>query len=178
MLGLDASKRLPYIADSLANLEESKTDKEYNQWKKDIVYFANSLVRTFAKLGPFDHRIIAEVDLSYLKPILMALFLGNTQEKDEAKKILSELQVHVKGDQRKREANLVDWLLKRKESAPKAFPRLKRVEDILTMKLSIRKGILGATPESVKYIDKIVAIAIGLATLATVIFGLIQVFLT
>jgi hypothetical protein len=177
-LGLDASERLPYIADSLANLEEPKTDEEYKQWKRDIVYFADSLVGTFAKLGPFDHRVIAEVDLSYLKPILMALFLGNTQEKNEAKKMLSELQEHVEGDERKREANLVDWLLKRKESAPKAFPRLKKVEDILTMRLSVRKGILAATPESVKYIDKIIAIAIGLATLATVIFGLIQVFLT
>lgn len=66
----------------------------------------------------------------------LALFLGNAEEKNKAKEMLSELQQYVQEDERKREINQISWLLKTKESAPKAFPRLERVEDILTMKLS------------------------------------------
>jgi len=177
-LGLGASEKLPYIADSLANLKEPKTHREYRQWKRDIVYFSNALVKTFGKLGPFDYRTIEQVDLSLLKPILLALFLGNIEEKNKARKMLSELQEYMNEDERKREVDLIDWLSKIKESAPKAFPRLKRMEDILTMKLVIRKGLSSKTSESIKYIAKIIAILVGLTTIISVIFGAIQILLT
>lgn len=142
------------------------------------MYYANAFVRAFAKLTPFDHRIVEEVDLSHLKPIFLALLLGNAEEKEKTRKILLEVQESIREpDERKREINLINWLLKTKESVPEAFPRLKKFEGILTVKLSVKKGILSATTESVKYLSKIIAIVLGITTIISIILGLTR-FLT
>jgi len=175
--GLHTPETLPFIADSLSNMEEPQTPKERKNWKKDMNYLANAFVTTISKFGPFDHKIISEVDLTYLKPILLALFLGNTEEKNRAKQMLSELQGRMKEDESKRQLSLIDWLSKTKERTPKAFPRLKKLEETIKMRLLIRRGILSSTPESLKYIAKIIAIVVGLITITSVIFGGMQTLL-
>ena len=91
------------------------------------------------------------MDLSYLKPILLALFAGNTEEKAKSKGILLKLMKQTKSGTQEQEADLVDWLWETKESSSKDFPRQKGIDNLLTMRLIVKKGILSY--ESVKFAE-------------------------
>jgi hypothetical protein len=176
-LGVSESEKLAFIADSLVNLEEPQTSTELKKWKKEIEYFGNKFVTTFAQLGPFSHKIIKEVDLSFLGPVLLALFFGNDKEKNTAREMLRTLQERLTNDGPRVKINVVNWLSETRENAAKVIPRMKKIEEVFVLKLIRRRGILSKTPESLKYVDTIIKIMIGLATLSGLIWATIQVIL-
>lgn len=153
--GIKREEKLTYVVDSLVKFSESRQPKEYEELKKDAEYLADRFVTVFGELVLYAHRSIAEVDLGrYLTPILWALFWGNDQEKTKARELLSELQKYLR-EESKRQVNIVNWLSKSEE----AFPRLSELKDTLRLKSKVKKGILSATPESLRYIATIATIA-------------------
>lgn len=172
-LDLYPSERLLSIVDSLLDLKQPKTPKEHRKWKKNMEYFADKFVATFGQLHPFHHRIMKEVDLTYLKPILLALFIGNIEEREKAKKVLTGLQECLKKDEPDRQVNIINWLSEAKKRASEDLPRLKELEDTVKMELTIRRGLLSTRAESIEYIATVTKIAVSIITIAGAIFGVI-----
>jgi hypothetical protein len=173
-LGIRTSEKLALIADSLVNLQDSLTRRDFIEWKKEIEYFANKFVATFAKLDPFNHKIVKKVDLSFLSPVILALLFGNRSERNTAREMLLTLQGCLRENETEVRIHIADWLSRTKESIPRVLSRLKDFENIITLKLIKKKGIFSEIPESMKYIDILIKILVGLVGIIGAIYAVIQ----
>lgn len=171
--GIPQSEKLLFVADSLINLREPQKSNERKKWKKDMEYYIDAFVTTLGKLILSQNRTIREVKLTCLKPILLALFSGDSNEQSKAKDILSELPEYFDKDEMRWHINLVNWLGRVEANTDENFSRFTKLEETISMKLTVRKGILPTRPAT------IVAMIASLMTITGLtIWKIIDIILT
>ncbi len=118
-VGVSTKERIEIIANSLTNLDTLK-ELDSKNFKENLEYLSKDFVRSVSLSFLYRNQFVEEVNLADpLGPLFLALFYGNSQEKDTSKKLLSEIQCDTKSILDYHQF-LINWILRVSES----FPRL------------------------------------------------------